>query len=323
MSAKDLIPPYLNRFVSLNQQKSTAKLELSCIDGKITVNLLHDLGVVGEATSESVKPLPAYSEVLQKTVRASQVARLQRRAKIWAEEAMIETKNQQDKAENAKKQAEKALADAEEAKISAEKAKEILLKVKAESDEVIRKSKIEAEKAKELSDKCREEAEKAISKSSKEIELANNQITKAKGQAEEAQNLKKQLGNVAEQEKIIETLRSKSKTVPKIEIECEYCGEEFSNEKVLKEHGHSCPICKNIFKEEPYCLTDHIRNNHEEFICNSCGECFTLKGNLYDHTKKCFRCDNCYKFLKTYTKLRKHKRKCISDQEEYTDESSN
>ena len=69
-----------------------------------------------------------------------------------------------DKADNAKNQDEKALAEAEEAKILDEKANEMLLKVKTESDEVIRKSKIEAEKAKELSDKCREEAEKAISR---------------------------------------------------------------------------------------------------------------------------------------------------------------
>ena len=175
---------------------------MSCIDGKITVNLLHDLGVVGEATSESVQPLPAYSEVLQKTVRASQVARLQQRAKIRAEEAMIETKIQQDKAENAKKQAEKALAEAKEANISAEKAKEMLLKVKADSDAVIRNSKIEAKKAKELSDKCKEEAEKVIFKSSKETKLANNQVTKARDEAEEAQNLAKQFRDSEEQEKI-------------------------------------------------------------------------------------------------------------------------
>ena len=61
---------------------------------------------------------------------------------------MIDTKSQQDKAENAKKQAEKALAEVEEAKISAMKANKMLLKVKPDSDEVIRKSKIEAEKPK-------------------------------------------------------------------------------------------------------------------------------------------------------------------------------
>ena len=66
---------------------------------------------------------------------------------------MIETKSQQVKADNAKKQAEKAPTEAVEAKISAKKANEMLLKVKADSDEVIRKSKIEVEKAKELSDK--------------------------------------------------------------------------------------------------------------------------------------------------------------------------
>ena len=79
-----------------------------------------------------------------------------------------------------------------------------------------------------------EEAEKAISESSKETELANNQITKARNEAEEAQNLEKQLRNSAKQEKIRETLRAnydKFKTVTKIHLECEYCGEKFSNEK--------------------------------------------------------------------------------------------
>ena len=61
------------------------------------------------------------------------------------------------------------MAEAEEAKISAEKANEMLMKVKADSDKVIRKFKIEAEKVKEISDKYREGAEKAISRSSKEI----------------------------------------------------------------------------------------------------------------------------------------------------------
>ena len=36
MSAKDLIFPYLNRFVSINQQMATAKLELRCKDGEVT-----------------------------------------------------------------------------------------------------------------------------------------------------------------------------------------------------------------------------------------------------------------------------------------------
>ena len=39
MSAKDLLSPYLNRFVFINQQKAIAKLELCCKDGKVTVNL--------------------------------------------------------------------------------------------------------------------------------------------------------------------------------------------------------------------------------------------------------------------------------------------
>ena len=52
MSAKDLISPYLNRFVVLLHQRSTAKVELSFENGKISVNLFHHLGVVEDATPE-------------------------------------------------------------------------------------------------------------------------------------------------------------------------------------------------------------------------------------------------------------------------------
>ena len=73
MSAKDLISPYLNRFVVLLHQHSTAKVELSCEDGKLSVNLFHDLGVVEDATPEPVpnprKPL--YANVLKKNVKQS------------------------------------------------------------------------------------------------------------------------------------------------------------------------------------------------------------------------------------------------------------
>ena len=67
MSTKDLISPYLNRFVVL-LHLSIAKVELSCEDGKLSVNLFHDLGVVEDATPEPVpKPRePLYANVLKK-----------------------------------------------------------------------------------------------------------------------------------------------------------------------------------------------------------------------------------------------------------------
>ena len=91
MSAKGLISPYLNRCVSINQQKATAKLELYCKDGKLTVNLHRDFGVIEEAVPRQVDDKPAYSNILKKNVRASQLTRLQRRARSGAEEARYQT----------------------------------------------------------------------------------------------------------------------------------------------------------------------------------------------------------------------------------------
>ena len=125
MSAKDLISPYLNRFVAINQQKSNARLELCCKDGKVTINLHHDLGVVEEAIprTNSDSPLPVYSDVLRKNINISQVARLQRRAETRAEEARVETKKQQNIAVNAKSESEKATTDAKKTTLEAEEAK--------------------------------------------------------------------------------------------------------------------------------------------------------------------------------------------------------
>ena len=63
MSAKDLISPYLNRFLDINQHKFTAKLELCCREGKVTVNCHHDLGVIEEATPKPNVVVPGYSDI--------------------------------------------------------------------------------------------------------------------------------------------------------------------------------------------------------------------------------------------------------------------
>ena len=98
MSAKDLISPYLNRFVVLLHQHSTAKVELSCEDGKLSVNLFHDLGVVEDATPEPVpNPRePLYANFLKKNIKQSLLSRLQKRANARAEEDRAETKVQQE-----------------------------------------------------------------------------------------------------------------------------------------------------------------------------------------------------------------------------------
>ena len=125
MSAKELISPYLNRFVDLLYKKSTAKVEVSCKDGHMSISMFHELGIVEEATPEAQPRTPSYNEVLRNNLSNSQARRLQKRAIIQAEEARAQTKIQQEIAENAKTELEKYMKEAEEACERAGKAKNI------------------------------------------------------------------------------------------------------------------------------------------------------------------------------------------------------
>ena len=69
MSAKDLISTNIIRFVVCLHQKSTARVELSCKDGIVFVNLFHDLGAVKEATPEPEWTKPLYNNVLKKNIK--------------------------------------------------------------------------------------------------------------------------------------------------------------------------------------------------------------------------------------------------------------
>ena len=82
MSAKELISPYLNRFVDLLYKKSTAKVELSCKDGHMSISMFHELGIVEEATPETQPRMPSYNEVVRNNISNSQERRLQKRAII-------------------------------------------------------------------------------------------------------------------------------------------------------------------------------------------------------------------------------------------------
>ena len=134
MTAKDLISPYLNRFVALLHQNSTAKVELTC-----KVNIQHDFGLIEEVAPEPEKESrkPLYKEVLRKNINNSRYNRLYRRANSQAEEARVELKAQQKIAENAKAECEISKIDAEKAKDEAKKAKEEAEKAKHEAAKVI------------------------------------------------------------------------------------------------------------------------------------------------------------------------------------------
>ena len=123
MSLQDLIAPYLNRFVILFNENATAKLELSCTEGKVHVNIFHDLGAVNKSLPETppVKRT-AYNEVLKKNIKPSQLNRLHRRAAARAEEVKTNTYNQKKDAEKTLEDAEKATHVSELQKVEAAKA---------------------------------------------------------------------------------------------------------------------------------------------------------------------------------------------------------
>ena len=67
MSAQEQFAPYINRFVALVRQKSVAKLELACKDGKVNINISHELGEFGrKKTNAPTVDEPSYTDVLKK-----------------------------------------------------------------------------------------------------------------------------------------------------------------------------------------------------------------------------------------------------------------
>ena len=105
---------------------------------------------------------------------------------------------------------------------------------------------------------------------------------------------------------------------------CDHCEEEFNNEKLHREHTHSCLICKVTFNKYSYSLKDHITYNHEELYCENCGNFFTTQTKIVKHNKQCIRCNKFHQYFKTISELRKHNKKCVpSTDESESYESSN
>ena len=78
MSIQEQLAPYLNRFVILFHQNASAKLELSCTNGKVSVNIMHDFGVVEKTVPPKKPDQQPYNEVLKKNLKQSQINRLQK-----------------------------------------------------------------------------------------------------------------------------------------------------------------------------------------------------------------------------------------------------
>ena len=56
MSAQALKAPYINRIVNLNNERSTAKLEICCKAGEVNVNISHDLVEVPHIEQTTTSP---------------------------------------------------------------------------------------------------------------------------------------------------------------------------------------------------------------------------------------------------------------------------
>lgn len=74
MAAIAHLTPYLNRLVTLLQKNASAKLEIHCKSGHLSVNFSHEIGSVEETP---VKTSSTYSDVLKSN---SKLNRLKKRA---------------------------------------------------------------------------------------------------------------------------------------------------------------------------------------------------------------------------------------------------
>ena len=86
MSVQEQLAPYINRVATLYHQNASAKLEINIADGKLQVNLFHELDEV-KLLPPRKHPTQSYRDVLKKNMKTSQINRLKRRANMRAEEA--------------------------------------------------------------------------------------------------------------------------------------------------------------------------------------------------------------------------------------------
>ena len=139
MSGHPQLSPYLNRFATLWQDKADVKLEFTCKDGNVTVNLSHNLAGIEKVPEEVLRQNPVNpndEHVQKKNVSPSQIVRLKKRAaeraeaeKLKAEQVKATSPQVRDKsAQGHFVEAESATAAI--AKLDAEKAKSYAVEAK-------------------------------------------------------------------------------------------------------------------------------------------------------------------------------------------------
>ena len=242
MSIQEQIAPYLNRFVLLFNQDATAKLEIGCSGGKVSVNISHDIGAVVKTAPTYQPEKQKYSDVLKKSVRPSQLKRLKKRA-----DARAETIKE-------KETAEKALEDehvSEVQKVEAAKANFETHGVEAEVEKAMAIA--EAEKA--ISNNAYKmrcaEAEKAKTEASNPIIVQN----KGSSEMEHDDAIRNNFNNT---EKQTQTLR------------CSICRKIFPGNTEFNEHKKDwncmtsvkCPLCAvELLSCEV--VMKHLRKEHK------------------------------------------------------------
>ena len=148
MSGHPQLSPYLNRFTTLWQDKADVKLEFTCKDGNVIVNLSHNLGSIVKVTEEVKTQSPNSGNILKKNVSLSQIVRLKKRAaerataeKLEAEQVKATSPRVIDESAQGR-QVEAESSPAAKAKDDAEKAKD-----NAVEANVTKNAKIESEKS--------------------------------------------------------------------------------------------------------------------------------------------------------------------------------
>ena len=152
MSIQKQIAPYLNRLVLLFNQNATAKLEIGCSEGRVIVNISHDLGALSKTPATHQSEKQKYSDVLKKSVSPSQLRRLKKRGETRAEKAKVPTQNHDDTAEKAIEEISKAVQEAEQVKKQAINVKQEAEKAKTEAEDA--KADLENNKAMIREKKC-------------------------------------------------------------------------------------------------------------------------------------------------------------------------
>ena len=174
MAAIAHLTPYLNRLVTLLQKNASAKLEIHCKSGHLSVNFSHEIGSVEETPA---KTSSTYSDVLKSN---SKLKRLKKRAAERAEKANNQTDGTE-KTTNITLDAEiETPCKTEQANYNVLKKNSKLVGLKSRATERAE----EANKKTYVAEKTTKNTSDAATETHYEAEQANHNVTQQTGKAE-------------------------------------------------------------------------------------------------------------------------------------------